>query len=71
MSIEKDAALRIAKEDARHVYRDLEIYQISAQLKNGKWYVDYELTGPLMVGGGPHYVISAENGQILERRYEQ
>jgi len=25
----------------------------------------------LTVGGGPSYVISAESGEILERRYEQ
>lgn len=30
--------------------------------------MDYELEGEAMAGGGPHYVISATTGEILERR---
>jgi len=53
------------------VYRDLSIYKITARLKDGNWYVDYDLEGEAMAGGGPHYVISGTTGEILERRYEQ
>ena len=70
-SIDETRAREIAQRDASQVYRDLSIYRISSALKDGKWYVDYNLEGELMVGGGPHYVISATTGAILERRYEQ
>jgi hypothetical protein len=69
--IDREKALKIAKEDAQRIYRDLSIYKVEAALKEGKWYVDYELTNPQMVGGGPHYVISAETGEIITYRYEQ
>jgi hypothetical protein len=69
--IDREKALKIAKEDAQRIYRDLSIYKVEAALKEGKWYVDYELTNPQMVGGGPHYVISAETGEIISFRYEQ
>jgi hypothetical protein len=71
LMIDEAAARAIAKEDARHVYRDLSIYRIRAELKDGNWHVDYELEGEAMAGGGPHYVISGKTGEILERRYEQ
>jgi len=70
-AISEAAARAIAEEDAKHVYRDLSIYQVKAELKDGSWHVDYELKGEAMAGGGPHYVISAKTGAILERRYEQ
>lgn len=69
--IDEAEARAIAKRDAEQVYRDLSIYRITAQLREGKWYVDYDLEGEAMAGGGPHYVISADTGDILERRYEQ
>ena len=69
--IDEARARRIAQEDARQVYRDLSVYLVSTELKGGKWYVDYDLEGERAVGGGPHYVISATTGEILERRYEQ
>ena len=69
--IDRGRALAIAREDAEHAYRDLSIYKVSAVLRDGKWYVDYDLTGALAVGGGPHYVIAETTGEILERRYEQ
>ena len=69
--IDETKAREIAKKDAEQVYRDLTIYRIKSELKDGKWYVDYDLEGEFMVGGGPHYVISSTTGDILERRYEQ
>jgi len=69
--IDEARARAIAEEDAKHAYRDLSIYHVSAKLKDGNWYVDYELKGEAMAGGGPHYVISGTTGEIIERRYEQ
>jgi hypothetical protein len=69
--IDEEAAREIANADAMLVYRDLSIYKVNARLKSGKWYVDYDLDGEAMAGGGPHYVISSTTGDIVERRYEQ
>jgi hypothetical protein len=69
--IDEAKARAIAREDARQVYRDLSIYRVKAELKDGNWHIDYELDGEMVVGGGPHYVISGTTGAILERKYEQ
>jgi hypothetical protein len=69
--VNENQALEIAKTDAMQAYRDLSVYNVKIKLKDDKWYVDYELKEKFMVGGGPHYVISAKTGEILERRYEQ
>lgn len=69
--IDREEALKIAKENAQRIYRDLSIYKIKAELKDEKWYVDYVISDPQMVGGGPHYVISAKTGEIISYRYEQ
>lgn len=67
----KDEALKIAERDASENYRDLTVYEVRAVLDGDEWRVDYELKGPHSKGGGPHYVISASTGEILERMYEQ
>jgi hypothetical protein len=41
------------------------------QLDDGAWRVDYELRDPESQGGGPHYVIAGDSGEVLEKRYEQ
>jgi hypothetical protein len=64
-------ARAIAHEQAAQAYRDLSIYTVSARLEGDRWNVDYELTDETLLGGGPHFVIAAENGEILARRYEQ
>lgn len=69
--ISEDQARRIAAQEAARYYRDLDIYEVTARLVDGVWHVDYELADPGMVGGGPHYRISAETGEILSYRYEQ
>ncbi|MBI4647447.1 MAG: hypothetical protein HY738_12880 [Bacteroidia bacterium] len=69
--IDRETALKIAEKDAQSAYRDLSIYDIKIELKDEKWYVDYELSNKQMVGGGPHYIISARTGEILSYRYEQ
>jgi hypothetical protein len=66
-----DQALKIARDDAESVYRDLSRYWIRLALEEDGWHVDYELRDPRTRGGGPHYVIDATNERILSKRYEQ
>ena len=63
--------LRIAHQDALAVYRDLSGFKITLTPCPDGWHVDYDLTDPLSAGGGPHYVIDPDTGNILARRYEQ
>jgi hypothetical protein len=69
--INKETALLIAQMDAQKAYSDLSIYKITAELKDMNWHVDYNLSNPQMLGGGPHYIICGKSGNILMRRYEQ
>jgi hypothetical protein len=69
--ITEETARAIAAEEATKAYRDLSIYTVSARFEDGHWYIDYELKDDTLLGGGPHYVISAETGEIVSRRYEQ
>ena len=63
--------LRIADHDAQTVYGDLSEFKITLCRRSDGWHVDYDLTDPLAAGGGPHYVIDPESGDIVTRRYEQ
>gem|GEM_PF-5706387 len=69
--VDRENALKIAQKDAQKAYRDLSVYTIKAKLNRGNWFVDYDLSDPLMVGGGPHYIICSRSGCILMRRFEQ
>lgn len=69
--IDETEAKGIAAEDAAAAYRDLTVYTVCARLENGRWLVDYELADETLLGGGPHYEIDAETGEIVSRRYEQ
>ena len=71
MCVTKEKALEIARRDAMQHYRDLGKYEITIKSDEGTWLVDYSLRDPSLVGGGPHYVISAHTGEIISRRYEQ
>jgi hypothetical protein len=71
VSLACDEILRIAHRDAEAVYRDLSRYRISLVHEADGWHVDYELKNPLSAGGGPHYVIDAVSGVILNKVYEQ
>jgi hypothetical protein len=70
-TITSDEALRIARLDGEKAYRDLSAFQITLTYQQDGWHVDYELTDPLVAGGGPHYVIDGTTGQIVSKRYEQ
>lgn len=71
MSIAGDRALGIAQADATKAYRDLSQYRIQLVLEEDGWHVDYELKDPRLKGGGPHYVIDSQTGDIIAKRYEQ
>lgn len=70
-SLDVAEVLRIAHQDAQTVYRDLSGFKITLTPCADGWHVDYDLTDPRVAGGGPHYVIHPDTGDILARRYEQ
>jgi GNAT superfamily N-acetyltransferase len=70
-SLSCDQALKIAREDAEKVYRDLLRYHIRLALEADGWHVDYDLKDPRARGCGPHYIIDAASGAIVSKRYEQ
>jgi hypothetical protein len=70
-NISCDQALKIAQTDAERAYRDLFLYRISISLEDDGWSVDYELKDPDLNGGGPHYLIDADSGEIVSKRYDQ
>jgi hypothetical protein len=70
-ALSSDEVLRIARSDAEQAYRDLSGYRITLVLESDGWHVDYDLVGPPVAGGGPHYVIDPADGTIRSKRYEQ
>ena len=66
-----DRILSVAQADAMIAYRDLSKYCIRLALEHDGWHVDYELKDPRHKGGGPHYIIDPDTGQILFKRYDQ
>ena len=49
----------------------MKVREVIKMLEDDGWHVDYDLTEPLVAGGGPHYVIDPTNGAIVRKRYEQ
>jgi uncharacterized membrane protein YkoI len=70
-TISSDQALHIARLDAEKAYRDLAPFRIEITLERDGWHIDYELRNTRLHGGGPHYVIDAQTGAIVSKRYEQ
>jgi hypothetical protein len=66
-----DEVLRIAREDAEKVYKDLTRFRISIVLEPDGWHVEYRGTKPFVAGGGPHYVIDPVTGAIISKKYYQ
>ncbi len=71
MKVDRHEALQIADDDARKQYRDLSVYDVMIELENENWRIDYELKDAESQGGGPHYLVSSDTGEIVSRRYEQ
>ena len=73
-AIPLDKILAIADADAITAYRDLGHFHRESRLEEGKWFIEYRLNFPKgmrVAGGGPHYIISAETGEILSKKYYQ
>lgn len=66
-----DAVLRIAREDAERVYKELDRFRITLYLEPDGWHVEYRLHKPLVAGGGPYYLIDPITGAILSKKYYQ
>ncbi len=71
MAVNKQEALRIANEDAKSITGPFSIYDVIIELEHSNWKIDYELKDKNAQGGGPHYLISHETGEIISRRFEQ
>ncbi|SNS14060.1 hypothetical protein SAMN06893096_102196 [Geodermatophilus pulveris] len=71
MQVGRDHALRIAREDALTAYRDLDAYDVTCEMQGEGWKIDYTPKDQRARGGGPHYVISGDSGDIVSKRYEQ
>jgi hypothetical protein len=69
--VSSDQALQVARLDAETAYGDLDGFRISMVLEPDGWHIDYDLKDATRDGGGPHYVIDAQSGTILAKRYEQ
>lgn len=68
----RESALSIAREDAERVYRNLDRFFVTATQSQDVWHVDYELEdGEFVCGGGPHYIIDSQTGEITWKRYDQ
>lgn len=68
--ISEAEARRIAAEDAKQVYKDLDGYDVRAELSASEWHVTYTPKG-MRVGGGPIYAIDAKSGKIVSKKYYQ
>lgn len=70
-TISSHRALAIAEADALPVYEDLSPYRIEVRLEDDGWHIEYWIKKPRVAGGGPHYVISADTGEIVSKKYYQ
>ena len=70
-SLAADEVLRIAREDAERVYKDLARFRISLYLEPDGWHVEFRHGKPFVAGGGPFYVIDALTGAIVSKKYYQ
>ena len=64
-------ALAIAEADAILVYPDLSPYRIELRLEDDGWHIEYRIKKPRVAGGGPCYVIDAQTGAIVSKKYYQ
>ena len=69
--ISKEKALEIARENAEAAYGDLSLYEVQIEFVEGNWKVDYALKDKTRHGGGAHYIISSETGEIVSGYHEQ
>jgi hypothetical protein len=70
-TVSRQQAIAIAEADALPVYGNLDDLTLEVALMDDGWHVDYWLRKPRWAGGGPHYIISAQTGEILWKKYYQ
>lgn len=68
-----DRILSIAHADATSAYPDLTRHRVEIHLESDGWHVEYLFRGDgrFHTGGGPVYLIDAETGAILDKKYYQ
>ena len=67
-------ALAICHADGLLAYDRLHHYTVEIFLEKDGWHVMYGIkqrNGSRVVGGGPHYVIDSNTGEILSKKYYQ
>jgi len=71
--ISSHEALAIASADGTPVYGELSRFRIEIILEDDGWHIAHYIPqrGRRIAGGGPHYVINAETGQIVSKKYYQ
>lgn len=71
-AISRQQAIAIAEADAVAVYGDDLLHlTLEVVLRDDGWHVEYHLRKPRWAGGGPHYLIDAQTGDIVSKRYYQ
>jgi Zn-dependent metalloprotease len=70
-AISKEAALEIARRDAKKESVDLGVYEVVALEEVSAWRVVFRLNRKGLNGGGPKYLIDKATGAIVERKYTQ
>ena len=66
-------ALAVAQADALVAYHDLSRFRIEINRRPAGWEITYHFVpaARFETGGGPHYMISADTGEILSKLYYQ
>lgn len=70
-TITSDRALAIANADALVAYHRVHHFRVTIVLADDGWHVDYYHANPGVAGGGPHYIINADTGEIVWKEYHQ
>jgi hypothetical protein len=71
--VSSQQAIAIAEADAlpRYGAEWLNKLAIRAMLHDDGWHIEYYQWRPRWTGGGPHYVIDANTGAIVSKKYYQ
>jgi len=70
-AISREAALKIARRDAKKESVPLVGYEVVALEEASAWRVVFRLKDKRLNGGGPKYLINKATGEIVERKYTQ
>jgi hypothetical protein len=72
-TISRSRATGIAEADALPMYGAdwLNKLQLTATLHDDGWHIEWHQWRPRHTGGGPHYVIDANTGAIVSKKYYQ